>query len=223
LWHKVVGILTILAGLALMPPVVDTIRQKLHLLPLPAQKRIAILPVRNPGGTAHEGAMCEGLLDYLVARLSEIERFQKALWVVPAAEVRRQGAAADRDVRRGLGVTLALDITVQRSGERTIMSAILRDTEQQRVLRSTTRSIPSDASLLDQTVDAIVGMLDMEIGPDARAALRAGTTTVVSVNALRTVAYRPYEQVAPVGTVPQRQAENGGNPRAALTKDPPIQ
>jgi len=55
------------------------------------------------------------LLDYLVARLSEIERFQKAFWVVPAAEVRRQGAAVDLDVRRGLGVTLALDITVQRS------------------------------------------------------------------------------------------------------------
>jgi len=225
LWHKVVGILTILAGLALVPPVVDTVRQKLHLLPLPAQKRIAILPVRNPGGTAHEGAMCEGLLDYLVARLSEIERFQKAFWVVPAAEVRRQGAAADRDVRRGLGVTLALDITVQRSGERTIMSAILRDTEQQRVLRSTTKSIPSEASLLDQTVDAILGMLDMEIGPDVRAALHAGTTTVVEASTLyaQALAYQPYEQARTMlERYEQRQnLEKAVNLlNAALTKDP---
>ena len=147
-------------------------------------------------GTVQEGALCEGLLDYLVARLSEIERFQKAFWVVPAAEVRRQGAVADLDVGRGLGATLALDITVQRSGERTIMSAVLRDAEQPRVPRSTTKDIPSETSLLDQTVDAVIDMLDLEIGSDARAALRAGTTTVVEASTLyaQALAYKPYEQ-----------------------------
>lgn len=197
LWHKLVTILAVLAGLMLVSPLLDVVRQQLHLLPLPAQKRIAILPVNNPGGTAEESAMCEGLLDYLVARLSEIEKFQKAFWVVPAAEVRRQGAAADLDVRRGLGATLALDITVQRSGERTIMSAVLRDTEQQRVLRSTTKDISSETSLLDQTVDAVIAMLDVEIDAHARAALRAGTTTVVEASTLYAqalLAYQPYEQ-----------------------------
>ncbi len=225
LWHKVATILAILAVLMLVTPVLDVVRQQLHLLPLPAQKRIAILPVHNPGGTAQERAMCEGLLDYLVARLSEIERFQKAFWVVPAAEVRRQGAAADLDVRRGLGVTLALDITVQRSGERTIMSAVLRDAEQPRVLRSTTKDIPSETSLLDQTVDAVIDMLDLEIGSDARAALRAGTTTVVEASTLyaQALAYQPYEQARTMlDRYDQRQnLEQAVNLlNAALTKDP---
>ena len=225
LWHKVATILAILAGLMLVTPVLDVVRQQLHLLPLPAQKRIAILPVHNPGGTAQEGAMCEGLLDYLVARLSEIERFQKAFWVVPAAEVRRQGAAADLDVRRGLGVTLALDITVQRSGERTIMSAVLRDAEQPRVLRSTTKDIPSETSLLDQTVDAVIDMLDVELDSDARAALRAGTTTVVEASTLyaQALAYQPYEQARTMlDRYDQRQnLEQALNLlNAALTKDP---
>jgi serine/threonine protein kinase/tetratricopeptide (TPR) repeat protein len=225
LWHKVATILAILAGLMLVTPVLEIVQQRLHLLPLPAQKRIAILPVRNPGGTVQERAMCEGLLDYLVARLSEIEKFQKAFWVVPAAEVRRQGAAADRDIRRGLGVTLALDITVQRSGERTLMSAVLRDTEQQRVLRSTTREIPSEASLLDQTVDAVIDMLDVEIDSDARATLRAGTTTVVEASTLyaQALAYQPYEQARTMlDRYDQRQnLEQAVNLlNAALTKDP---
>jgi serine/threonine protein kinase/tetratricopeptide (TPR) repeat protein len=225
LWHKVATIVAILAGLMLATPVLDVVRQQLHLLPLPAQKRIAILPVHNPGGTAQEGALCEGLLDYLVARLSEIERFQKAFWVVPAAEVRRQGAAVDLDVRRGLGVTLALDITVQRSGERTIMSAVLRDAEQPRVLRSTTKDIPSETSLLDQTVDAVIDLLDLEIGSDARAALRAGTTTVVEASTLyaQALASQPYEQARTMlDRYDQRQnLEQAVNLlNAALAKDP---
>ena len=225
LWHKVATIVAILAGLMFVTPVLDVVRQQLHLLPLPAQKRIAILPVHNPGGTAQEGALCEGLLDYLVARLSEIERFQKAFWVVPAAEVRRQGAAVDLDVRRGLGVTLALDITVQRSGERTIMSAVLRDAEQPRVLRSTTKDIPSETSLLDQTVDAVIDMLDLEIGSDARAALRAGTTTVVEASTLyaQALASQPYEQARTMlDRYDQRQnLEQAVNLlNAALAKDP---
>ena len=225
LWHKIATIVAILTGLMLVTPVLDVVRQQLHLLPLPAQKRIAILPVRNPGGTAQERAICEGLLDYLVARLSETAKFQKAFWVVPAAEVRRQGAAADRDVRRGLGVTLALDITVQRSGERTFMSAVLRDTEQHRVLRSTTKDIPLEASLLDQTVDAVIVMLDVEIDSDVRATLRAGTTTVVEASTLyaQALAYQPYEQARTMlDRYDQRQnLEQAVNLlNAALTKDP---
>lgn len=225
LWHKLLVILAVLAGLTLLPPMLDTIRQKLQRLPLPAQKRIAILPVHNPGGTAEEGALCEGLLDYLVARLSEIERFQKAFWVVPAAEVRRQGAVSGSDVRRGLGVTLALDITVQRSGERTLMSAILRDTEQKRVLRSVTQDIPLGDSLLDRTVDAIIGMLDVELGSSARAALRAGTTSVAEASTLyaQALAYQPYEQArSMLERYEQRQNLEKAVEllNAALTRDP---
>ncbi len=225
LWHKLAAVLAVLTGLVLLPSVLDTLRQKLHLLPLPEQKRIAVLPVRNPGGTAQDGALCEGLMDYVVARLSEIERFQQAFWVVPAAEVRRQGAASDSDVRRGLGVTLALDITVQRSGERTLMSAILRDTEQKRVLRSTTKNMPPGVSILDRTVEAIIGMLDLEIGEKARAALRAGTTSVAEASTLyaQALAYQPYEQARTMlERYEQRQnLEKAVNLlNAALAKDP---
>lgn len=222
LWHKIAAILAVLV---LLPSLLDTFRQKLHLLPLPQQKRIAVLPVHNPGGTAQDSALCEGLMDYVVARLSEIERFQRTFWVVPAAEVRRQGASSDSDVRRGLGVTLALDITLQRTGERTLMSAILRDTEQKRVLRSTTKNIPPGVSVLDQTVDAIIGMLDLEIGEKARAALRAGTTSVAEASTLyvQALAYQPYEQARTMlDRYEQRQnLEKAVNLlNAALAKDP---
>jgi len=105
------------------------------------------------------------------------------------------------------------------------MSAVLRDAEQPRVLRSTTKDIPSETSLLDQTVDAVIDMLDLEIGSDARAALRAGTTTVVEASTLyaQALASQPYEQARTMlDRYDQRQnLEQAVNLlNAALAKDP---
>jgi hypothetical protein len=64
------------------------------------------------------------------------------------------------------------------------MSATLLDTARQRVVRAVTREIASDALLLDKTVDAIVGMLDIELGEDARRALSAGGSGVVEASTM---------------------------------------
>ena len=93
------------------------------------------------------------------------------------------------------------------------------------VLRSTTREIPSETLLLDQTVDAVISMLDVEIDSDVRAALRAGTTTVVEASTLyaQALAYQPYEQAR---TLLDRYDQRPNLEQAvtllnaALTKDP---
>jgi len=195
-WHGVAVTLVAIAGLLFVPAISDLVLEQVRMLPLPAEKRLAVLPIHNPGGTAEDHAICEGLQDYVAARLGELDRFHGALWVVPAAEVLRSGVRTDGAAGRGLGVNLALDITVQRVAGRSVMSATLFDTARRRVLRAVTRNIASDALLLDQTVDAIVEMLDIELGDDARRALKAGTTAVAEASTLyaQALAYNPYEQ-----------------------------
>ena len=121
--------------------------------------------------------------------------------------------------------TLALDITVQRVAARTVMSATLLDTARQRVVRAATRDVASDAVLLDQTVDAVVGMLDIELGADARRALRAGATSVAEASALyaQGLAHQPYEQArTALERYEQRQSLEQAISlfNAALARDP---
>ena len=47
LWHAVAGLAVIALGVAAGPPLYATVLQRLNLLPLPAAKRIAVLPIHN--------------------------------------------------------------------------------------------------------------------------------------------------------------------------------
>jgi serine/threonine protein kinase/tetratricopeptide (TPR) repeat protein len=174
-WHVLAASAAVLSALAVVPTVREPILERLHWLSIPTKKRIAVLPVHCPGASAEELAGCEGLLDYVTARLGSLQ--SQSVTVVPALDVRQSGANRSSDVRRRLGATLALDISVQHAGSRTILAASLVDTERGRQLRSETRQFETgQATLSDQTVDAVVGMLDMELKPEERTALRAGST-----------------------------------------------
>jgi serine/threonine-protein kinase len=162
--------------------------------PLPADKRVAFLQAgSSAGATAGE---TEGLLDYVVARVGELERFHTALWVVPAAEVRQSGISLPTAARRALGATLVVNLSVQKAGAESVVIAGLIDTEQGRQLRAATRRVPADGALLDSAVDAVVGLLDLELASAERAALRAGTTPVADASALyaQGLARTPYQQ-----------------------------
>jgi len=196
-WHGVAATVAILLVLLTVPPGNEMLLEQLRMLPLPQEKRIAVLPVESPGGTPEEQATCDGLLDYLVARLGELDRFQRSLWVVPAAEVRLSGVTSPTAAYRGLGVTLAVSIRVQRVGDRSVMMASLVDTARGRQLRATTRELStSEVLLLDTAVDAVVNMLDLELGLDERAALRTGTTAVAEASTLyaQGLSRTPYQQ-----------------------------
>jgi serine/threonine-protein kinase len=200
-WHGLVATLAIAVALLFLPPITDLVRERLHLLPLPVAKRIAVLPVHNPGGTPEDAAICDGLLDYVVGRLGELQRYQRGVWVVPAGEVRESGVRSPAGARRGLGVNLAVDITVQRVGGRLVVTSTLADVGQSRPrqLRGATTRVEANDVLLDRTVEAVIGMLDLELGPDARAAVRAGTTQVAEASALyaqgaQGLAHTPYER-----------------------------
>jgi eukaryotic-like serine/threonine-protein kinase len=192
----VVATLGLLAGVLAMPRVNDFVRWHLRSLPLPADKRVAVLPVECTGGAASDQAMCNGMLDYVVARLGELDRFERSVWVVPAVEVRQSGVTTADGARQGLGATLAVYTSLQRLGDRFLLSVSLVDTVRRRQLRAATRDLAAPTtSLLDEAVNAVVGLLDLQLGEDAQAALHAGGTSVAEAATLyaQGLSHTPYQ------------------------------
>ena len=72
-----------------------------------------MLPFANAAGDADAQAFCDGLVETLTTKLTQLERFQDSLWVVPVSEVRAAGAASAAEARRAFGVNLVVTGSVQ--------------------------------------------------------------------------------------------------------------
>lgn len=218
------GILAVaLAGMFAVPSVRDAVLGPLQLLPLPAEKRIAVLPFRATT-EGDDQLLCDGLFEFLIARLGQLERFQRAAWVIPAVEVRQSGVTTAEAARRALGATVVVTGSLQRTPSGLVVTASLIDATTLRQLRATTFEV-GQTSLLERAVDSVVEMLDLELGPEARAALRAGGTGVVEASSLyaQALGYTPYNQAR---TALQRYDQERNLERAielfnqALERDP---
>ena len=149
---------------------------------LPAAKHIAVLPFANAGGDVATQAFCNGLVETLTSRLTQLERFQGALWVVPASEVRQASVASAAAAHSAFGATLAVSGSVQRSGDVVKLTANLVDAVSLRQIRSLSldSSIADLAIIQDGVVRRVAEMLELELAPEARRVLEAGGTKVAT-------------------------------------------
>jgi tetratricopeptide (TPR) repeat protein len=195
--HFIGAAAVVLAALMAIPAIRESVLERLHLLPIPAEKRIAVLPVSCPGATAAQQAACDGLLESVATRLGALQKVRQNVSFVPAIDVRQLGVATAADARRRLGATLAVSVGVLRSGPRTSVEASLIDAVSLRELRTASRQFdPMEASLFDETVDAVTGMLEIELGQEDRRALLAGATRVPAASGLyvQALGVTPYQQ-----------------------------
>ncbi|HYM13616.1 MAG TPA: tetratricopeptide repeat protein, partial [Bryobacterales bacterium] len=144
------------------------------------EKQLAVLPFQNVSGDEADRAFCDGLVETLTSKLTQLEQFQGELRVVPASEVRREKVKSAREAREVFGVPLVITGSVSRSGEEVLLTANLVDAKTLLQIRSRTiRTRVEDlSSLQDSAVKEIVDMLQLEIEPQAKRALSAGETTV---------------------------------------------
>jgi tetratricopeptide (TPR) repeat protein len=196
-WRRLALALVAVLLLLMVTPARETLLELLHMLPIPAEKRIAVLPFRYTGSSNDDRMFCDGFLSYLTARLGQVERFQHSVWVVPATEVRDSGAISATTARRALGVKLALEGNLQRIEGDLVFTASLIDTDRLRQLRATTiRVVEGKTSLLVEAVDAVIQMLDLELSPEARSAFHGGGTDIVQASIAygQALGYSAYQQ-----------------------------
>jgi Tfp pilus assembly protein PilF len=104
--------------------------------------------------------------------------------------VLQAGVVSAETARRRLGATLVVSGSVARVGGTIRLSASLLDASSGRTLRA------ARAEALDALVEAVVGMLELELGAEAREAFAASSAGVVEAATLTAEAlgYKPYAE-----------------------------
>jgi serine/threonine protein kinase/tetratricopeptide (TPR) repeat protein/TolB-like protein len=172
------GFLSLVALAAAVAPVRRAAFGWFGAAKVPAAKQIAVLAFAHSGGDV--GAFCDGLVETLTSRLTQIEPLRTSLWVIPAADVRQSGVTSAAQARRAFGVNLAVTGSMQRNGDQLRLTANLVDTASLRQLNATTLDARMDdvATWQDGLVDKVARMLEVELDPGTRKALHAGGTSV---------------------------------------------
>jgi serine/threonine protein kinase/tetratricopeptide (TPR) repeat protein len=164
--------------LAAVPTARNAVRSVLNIQAVPNQQHMAVLPFTNVGDDPANRAFCDGLTEILTSQLTQVERFQGSLWVVPQSELKAREIRAPSDARRIFGVNLAVTGSVQRGRDSVRLALNLVDTERSRQLRSRIIDEPLSnlSSVEDRAVLAVMRMLDLELKPEAEKTLALGRT-----------------------------------------------
>ncbi len=143
------------------------------------QRGVAVLPFTSVNADERAQAFGLGLVLAVSTHVSRLETFQKAFWVVPAADVFQAKALSARDARQSFGVDLVVSGSVETTGRRVRVTASVIDARNQRQIRS--RQITTSAGdafrLQDELVQAVGELLELELPAEERAsALASGSS-----------------------------------------------
>jgi serine/threonine-protein kinase len=172
------ALIAALIVLLLYPPGRQAIMRLIGVDRVPEEKHLVVLPFTNLGDAGASQAFCDGLMETLSSKLTQLEKFYGSLWVVPASQVRQENITSPREARQAFGATLAVTGSVQRLGDEVRMTLNLIDTETERQLRSTVidDSLSNASALQDSMVLRLVSMLEVQLLPEARSIVTEGGT-----------------------------------------------
>ncbi len=141
------------------------------------ERHLAVLPFLNIGNDPTDNAFAEGVSETLTSKLSQLERYQKSFWVVPAGDART--VKSPEEAHRNLDVNLAVTGSVQRTQEGVEVTTNLIDAANHRQLASRTLHVPSISleDLQQQVWESVADMLDLQVPPEVKAELAAGGTS----------------------------------------------
>ncbi len=150
-----------------------TLLSSLDLAGVPDAKHIAVLGFNNIGGDPANQALCDGLVETLTSKLSQLEQFEGSLWVVPSSEIRRGEVTSASQARQLFGANLVISGSVQRYDDLLQLTINLIDAETLRQVASRMVKDPirSLAFLQDQVVVTLAEMLNVELLPEYQEAL----------------------------------------------------
>jgi eukaryotic-like serine/threonine-protein kinase len=143
-------------------------------------KQVVVLPFTNVGNDPENQSFCDGLVEILSSKLSQLEQFQRTLRIVPSTDVLREGIVSVREARQTFGATLAITGSVQRTNNRVRLTINLVDP--QTLLQLKSKTIDTEAGdisvLQDGVVLEVAELLGVKLSSQAKQLLAVGGTTV---------------------------------------------
>ncbi|RMH81634.1 MAG: tetratricopeptide repeat protein, partial [Calditrichaeota bacterium] len=137
-------------------------------------------PFSNVGGDSTRQAFCDGLVETLTSKLTQLEQFHGSLWVVPASEVFRNRILSPSEARQAFGANLVITGSLQRLGETFRLTLNLVEPENLRQLNSAVVDVQASnlSTLQDDAVTNVLQMLNLELNPQSRRVIQAGISPV---------------------------------------------
>jgi len=168
--------------LFLIPSSRQVLKKWLGIKPILSEKSLAVLPFTIIGDNSDDQAFCDGLIETLSSKLSKLEQFQRALWVVPIHEVLEKEIITPSKARGVLGVNLVVNGSAQRIGDMVSLTVNLIDTRAQQSLGSLDKTdhIANLLTWQDSIVIELTELLDIELRPQIIRELNAGGTALPS-------------------------------------------
>lgn len=174
------GLVATVMILALIPFSREHFSSLFRQNPATNEKHVLILPFSNIGGDVNNQAFCDGLMETLSSKLTQIEQFQGTLWVVPASEVIQHNVKSISDAQQMYGANLAITGSLQFMNNIFRLTLNLVDAKNLRQLNSAIIDVNARelTSLHDRAVIHLMEMLHIELDPKSKDILMAGNTTV---------------------------------------------
>jgi serine/threonine-protein kinase len=147
---------------------------------VPEKKHILVLPFANPAGDKSDQVFCDGLVEILTSKLTQLEQFQESFWVVPTSEVRQSGISSASQAYESFSVNLVISGSVQRTEDQIQLTMNLIDAEELRQLNSVVISDPLKgiSGFQYRVVSELINMVEFKLQPQSREILTAGNTSV---------------------------------------------
>ncbi len=140
------------------------------------QRGIAVLPFTAVGSEDRTRAFGVGLVMSLSSQLSSLQPFREAFWVVPPADVIQAKAQSAKDARQMFGVDMVVTGSVETTGQRVRVTAIVSDARNQRMVRSgqMTEAAGDSFALQDNLVSLVAGLLEVPLPAEVRLSAESG-------------------------------------------------
>ena len=132
------------------------------------EEHIAVLPFTNIGNNPENEALSEGLVDTLSGRLSNLDVGNKALWVIPASEIRRLKVTDPAAALKTLGANLVISGSIRRDGTAVNLNLNLINTENLRLIGSVdvVDQAGDLAALQDEAVSRLAHLMDLPVSAE---------------------------------------------------------
>jgi Flp pilus assembly protein TadD len=192
--HLTIALAIILAVLFLTPALKDVIEQWMGPAPLDREVRLAVL-FNDRSLAPKDQERLAGLVDYVVIRLADLNRFRNSFSVVPVSELRDGLVHGPGEAKRRAGANLAVSLAMHRAGDALVLSATLEDTERLRVIGGAQNSYPADRFSGDDALAMIVDILRVQLQSAERSAWTAGGSGVAEARSLfaKGLTQTPYQ------------------------------
>ncbi|MFC2094201.1 protein kinase [Bacteroidota bacterium] len=175
------GVIILLIFLSsILPSGLEFFKSLLGFNSAPAEQHLLVLPLTNIGGDESNQAFCDGLMETLSSKLTQIEQFEGSLWVVPSSEVIRNKIKSPDEANQRYGVNLAVTGSLQFLDNLLRLTLNLVDAKNLRQINSSVIDVKAKniSSLQNKSVIKLLEMLHIELEPELKDILSAGGTDV---------------------------------------------